>query len=807
MRARDGRQADNKKSPDMVDSYKNPELSPEVRAADLLGRMSLDEKIAQLHAYWLVLNPDGRHEPRTDDFTGGTDPEALKKTLSLGLGQITRPLGTRPIDPKEGVRALNTLQKFMVEETRLGIPVMSHEECLSGLMVRGATLFPSALAYGATWNPDLIEAVGRAIGLEARSVGCHQGLAPVLDVARDARWGRTEESFGEDPYLTGVLATSYVKGIQGDKRDMLATLKHYAGHSLSEGGRNHAPVNLGWRELNDTFLLPFEMAVKLGDAGSVMPAYHDIDGEPCHASHHLLTKVLREDWGFDGIIVADYIGVSLLTQHHRVAADLGEAAAQSFTAGLDIELPGGDGSAELKAALDKGQISLETIDATVTRILIEKFRVGLFEKPYADEDAIALQTPESLALAREVAQQSTTILQNNGILPLAKDNKIALIGPTADDPLALLGDYSFPVHLILSDEVEDTRNVVTVRAAFEQAFGVGNVSFAKGCSILETRASGAPVFPGDVDASSGVSVEELLSTDTSKIAEAVAAAEAADVAVVCVGDLSGLFQSGTVGEGSDADSLVLPGVQQQLLDAVVATGRPVIVVLSSGRPYNLGGVEDKLAAQVMTFFAGQQGGPALVDVLTGAVEPSGRLTLSVPKSVGAVPYFYNHKVKSSGTPIARHFGSRYPFGHGLSYTSFVFEDLKLTADSIDIEKGTVSLSFVVRNTGARDGIAVPQLYVRDLLSSVVRPVKELKAFARVAVPAGKAARVSIEVPTDMLGFTGMDGERRVEPGAFDLMIGESSARIVLNAKVTVTGAVRELPQHWRMTSSAAITAL
>ncbi len=339
----------------MVETYKSPNLSPEVRAADLLGRMSLDEKIAQLHSFWLVLDPDGDHKIRDKATNNRTDPEVLRKVLDLGIGQITRPLGTRPIDPRDGVRALNNLQKYMLEQTRLGIPVMSHEECLSGLMISGATQFPSALAYGATWNPDLIEAVGRVIGDEARAVGCRQGLAPVLDVARDARWGRTEETFGEDPYLTGVMATRYVKGFQGEKRDVLATLKHYAGHSQSEGGRNHAPVNLGWRELSDTFLLPFEMAVKLGNAGSIMPAYHDIDGEPCHASHYLLTEVLRDQWGFDGLIVADYIGIDLLYRHHNIAADAVEAGAMSVNAGLDIELPGNDCNTHLKMALDRGQ--------------------------------------------------------------------------------------------------------------------------------------------------------------------------------------------------------------------------------------------------------------------------------------------------------------------------------------------------------------------------------------------------------------------------------------------------------------------
>lgn len=785
----------------MTFAYKDPSQSVEARVADLIGRMTLDEKIAQMHAVWLILKEDGKHHVRTDDpFIGGTDPEQLLDLLRPGLGQITRPLGTRSVDPAEGVRALNRLQKFLVEETRLGIPAMSHEECLSGMMARGGTLFPSSLAYGATWNPALIEEVGRLIGDEVRSLGGHQGLAPVLDVARDARWGRTEETFGEDPYLVGVMATRYVRGMQGEKRDFLATLKHYAGHSFSEGGRNHAPIHLGWRELNDIFLLPFEMAVKQANAGSVMPAYHDIDNEPSHASHHLLTKVLREDWGFDGLVVADYIGVSLLYQHHGLAANQAEAAALSFNAGLDIELPGEDCAVHLKEALDRGLISVEKIDEIVRRVLTEKFRLGIFEKPYADETAIRLQTPEAIAVAREVAEQSVTILSNNGILPLAKDKKVALIGPAADDPLSLLGDYSFPVHLILSDANESAAQVVTPRMAMQAAAGNANLIYARGCNILDERKAGAPVFPGDVDDSTSVTQASSLSTRTDMIADAVEAAKAADVAIVCVGDLSGIFQTGTVGEGSDADTLDLPGVQQQLLEAVVATGTPVVVVVSSGRPYTLGGLEDQVAAQVWTFFAGQEGGNAFHDVLTGKVEPSGRLTLSVPKSVGASPYFYNHKLKSSGTPIARHFGSRYPFGHGLSYTSFAFEDVKLAADKVDVETGDIVLSFTVKNTGNRKGFAVPQLYVRDVLATVVRPVKELKAFGRIELKPGESKRVTFTVPVDMLCFTGSEGYRIVEPGEHELQIGASSADILLRAKVEVTGKTRVLPKIWRMES-------
>jgi beta-glucosidase-like glycosyl hydrolase len=785
----------------MSELYKDPKQPISSRVNDLICRMTLEEKIGQMHGVWLFLEKDGGHRVRSDQFNGASDPNTLKEMLSIGLGQITRPLGTHSIDATAGVRALNCLQKYFVEETRLGIPVMTHEECLTGLMIKGATMFPSPLAYGATWNPGLVEKVGAAIGAEARAVGCHQGLAPVLDVVRDARWGRTEESFGEDPYLVGVFASRYVKGLQGEKRDLLATLKHYAGHSASEGGRNHAPVHMGWRELNDTFLLPFEMAIKLADAGSVMPAYHDIDGESVHASHHLLTQVLREDWGFDGLIVTDYVGISLLYQHHGVAADNADAAALSFNAGIDIELPGDDCAKDLKTAIKRGKISEDKIDEIVHRILMEKFRLGLFEKPYADECAIVLQAPESVAVAHQVAIEAVTILDNNGILPLLGDKKVAVIGPTAADPLALLGGYSFPVHLIHTDQPEEVAEVVTPLEGLRKVLGADRVIYARGCNILDDRRAGNPVFPGDVDDSTSLEQASSLSTRLDMIPEAVKAAETADAAIVCIGDLSGVFQTGTVGEGSDADSLMLPGVQQALLEAVVATGKPVVVVLTNGRPYNLGGLEDKIAAQVMTYYGGQEGGTALAEVLTGITEPSGRLPLSIPKNVGAAPYFYNHSIKSAGTPIARHFGSQYPFGHGLSYTTFEFSGLMLESEKVDIETGEIRLSFLVRNAGGREGVAVPQLYIRDELASFVRPVKELKAFGKVELAPGEEVQVIFIIPVDMLNFTGQEGKRVVEPGFFTLMVGESSADIKLKTRVEVTGERRLLSRNWRMESS------
>jgi beta-glucosidase len=429
-------------------------------------------------------------------------------------------------------------------------------------------------------------------------------------------------------------------------------------------------------------------------------------------------------------------------------------------------------------------------------------RLGLFERPYIDEAAIALQAPGTIEVAREVASQAVVILENRGLLPLdpQRAQRLAVIGPTADDPLALLTGYSFPVHLILGDAGESASQVVTPKAALERAFGAGKVTYAKGCHIIEERKYGSPVFPGDVEKSTTLTQTSPISQRLDLIPAAVDCALAADVAVVCVGDLAGLFQTGTVGEGSDADSLDLPGVQQQLLEAVVATGKPVVVVLMSGRPYNLGGLETKVAAFVMAFAGGQEGGNALSDVLTGKAEPSGRLTLSVPKNVGAVPYYYNHKMKSAGTPIALHFGSRYPFGHGLAYTQFDLADLVLDANEVEAESGEIRARFTVRNTGSRAGVAVPQLYVRDLLASMVRPVKELKAFGRVELRAGESAWVRFNVPTDMLCFTGKEGRRIVEPGEFELQVGASSADIRLRGIVNVTGSVHTLGREWRMES-------
>lgn len=776
------------------------------RARVLIKKMTIEEKTAQLFSVWLVLQGDGSYSFRSvgdgliDDQSD--DPNSVMKD---GIGQITRPLGTHPIDARECIRGLNAVQKYLIEQTRLKIPAIPHEECLPGLMVKGGTLMPAAINYGALWDEQLMEEIAAVIGTELYSVGARQGLSPVLDVCRDVRWGRTEETFGEDPYLVGCMATAYVRGLQGDERRVLATLKHYVGHAFSEGGRNHAPVRIGERELNDTFLLPFEMAVKLANAGSVMPAYHDIDGEPSSSSRHYITEILRERWGFDGIVVSDYIAIKLLKDHHHVARDYTEAAALALNAGMDQELP--DFTCYRRGipeALTRGLVSIEDVNAAVERVLVEKSRLGLFERPYVDMDGIVLNTPDHREVAAKAAAKSIVLLTNDGALPLKQEDSVALVGPLADDQLAVFCGYSFPVHLIMAFQLDgaDGKYAQTLREAFLERVPEDRFSFAKGCDLLTERRTNAPVFPTDENTTTGQQ-ESSISFDTSNIEAAVRAAAKADTIVVALGDLAGLFMTGTVGEGSDVTSLQLPGVQQELLDRLLDIGRPVVVVLLNGRPYNIGAGFERAAAVVEAFLPGQEGAEAIVDVLYGDVNPGGRLPVSIAKSAGAMPYFYNHKMKSGGTPIQPEFGALFAFGHGLSYTSFEYSGFAVGETQVPID-GTIEVACSVRNTGSRIGDEVIQLYTRDCHASLVRPVKELKGFKRVTIEPGESVKVSFALPVDMLGFTIEGVDRVVEPGDVEIMIGASSADIRHRSTVTLIGDSRRLPEDWRMQCEASV---
>lgn len=752
-------------------AYRDPGRSIDVRVADLLSRMMLEEKVAQLTSVWIEVDPElGEFAPSVmgSAFGSSLDPDAA---MRHGIGEITRPLGSRPVDAKVGASAINALQRRLVEQTRLGVPAICHEECLTGYMAQGATSFASPLNYGATWNAELIERVGVAIRRQMRGVGVHQGLAPVADVARDPRWGRIEETIGEDPYLVGVLVSAYVRGLQGDDptTGIIATLKHFVGYSFSEAGRNFAPAHVGRRELTDVFLLPFEMAVKSASVGSVMNSYQEVDGEQPAASRWLLTDVLREQWGFEGFVVADYGAVTFLHAAAGAATDGVDASAIALRAGLDVELPAPvEFPNGIPAALDRGRLSIDDIDRAVRRVLRAKFRCGVFDAPYVDIDAIRMELPGERALAREVAEQSIVLLSNDGLLPVDPHDapRVAVIGPNADDVMALFGNYSFENHLVSTHfrETADAIDAPTVLDALSERFGPSQVVHAQGCHVMDD--------------------------DLSLLDEAAAVARDADVAFVVVGDKAGHFKSGTVGEGTDRTDLSLPGGQAALLDAVLATGTPTVVVLLNGRPFTLEAVASRASAIVEAWFPGQDGAAAIADVLTGRRSPSGKLTVSFPRSVGAEPITYNHKPLASGFPRQDEFGFVFPFGHGLSYTTFEYGPIELGATEVPVD-GHIELSFDLANTGSVAGTEVVQLYVRDPVASITRPVLELKGFARVDLEPGRTERVTFRLPVDLLAFTGVDFDRVVEPGLIELKLGASSEDIRGEASVQVVGEPRD----------------
>lgn len=744
------------------------------RVERLLSVMNHEEKVAQLLGLWVMVDKQGQVAPYQGTFMPEVDPRPLPEQLANGMGQLTRPFGSRPVEAAAGRESVDAVQRIVVEDTRLGIPVMVHEECLTGFMALGATAFPSPLNWGSTWNPGIVEQMGDAIRQQMRSVGVHQGLAPVLDVVRDARWGRVEECIAEDPVLVGLVACAYIRGLQGDdlRTGIAACAKHFAGHSFSEGGRNLAPAHVGPREFEDVFLLPFEMAVKLAKVRSVMNAYQDNDGLPAAASAELLTSLLRDRWGFEGIVVSDYFSVAFLHALHGVAADKADAAAQALHAGIDIELPNPDCYPLLKPSAE--------LDLAVSRVLALKEELGLFESSAAPDGPIDLDPPAARSLARTIAEQSIVLLSNDGVLPLADPPpaSLALIGPNAASGPSLLGNYTFPVHLGgRYREALDVPLVVTVEDGLRAALPDTTIVVEQGCAVI-----------GD---------------DRSGFDAAVAAARVADVAVVVVGDQSGNFGQGTSGEGTDANDLSLPGVQADLVRAVVESGTPTVVVLVSGRPYEVAWIAEHAAAVVAAWLPGEEGGGAVASVLAGGVNPSGKTPVSFGRGAGEQPRVYN--AKNLGTrPYARTAeGPVFPFGHGLSYTTFDYSDLVLT-ESVAVD-GVVEVSCVVRNSGARAGDEVVQVYVRDQVASVTRPVLELKAFQRVSLGAGESARVAFEVPVDMLSFIGRDMTRVVEPGLHDVFVGASSADIRLRGVVSVEGDVRRPGEDRALVFTAAVS--
>ena len=766
----------------------------EARVEALIGEMTLREKVAQLYGVW-VGAPDSGDDvaPFQHELGDELDLEAL---LTQGLGQLTRVFGSAPVEPAVGAALLARTQLRVMRASRFGLPAIAHEECLAGFTASGATAYPVPLAWGATFDPELIEQMARRIGESMRAVGVHQGLAPVLDVVRDPRWGRVEETIGEDPYLVGSLGGAYVRGLQA--AGVIATVKHFAGYSASRGARNLAPVSVGPREFADVLVAPFEMAICEAGARSVMPAYTDRDGVPASADPTLLTQLLRGRWGFEGTVVSDYFAVAFLKLEHRLTDTLGGAGGLALDAGIDVELPNVRAYGEtLVAEVEDSRVSEDLVDRALRRVLRQKLELGMLDLDWsplpqgwsADDlddvngvrGRIELDRPADRALARRIAEESVVVVANATVLPLSPERlaakRVLVTGPTADDPLTLLGCYSFPAHVgVLHPDTPSGIEIATVLDGLRTEYPQAAIDYVPGVSV-----DGA---------------------DVAGIDPAVRAARDADYVFVCLGDRSGLFGRGTSGEGCDARHMRLPGRQQDLLEALLDTGTPVVVLLQEGRPYALGSAPSRAAAILIAFLPGEEGASAIAGVLSGRVTPAGRLPVSVPTKPDGQPWTYlapplgepNGASSIDPTPA-------YPFGHGLSYTSFQWGDLTVAGDSGATPDAAVApasaptdgafeLSFTIRNCGDRDGIEVVQLYLHDPVASVVRPVNTLISYAKARLAPGGQAVIRFEVPADVTSFTGADGQRRVEPGALELRLGASSRDIRLRAPVELTGPTR-----------------
>jgi len=765
--------------------WHDPATAAEKHAQALLDAMTLPEKLAQLGSFWDRPAPDAEAVAAGVDTGGDVAPmqhafdearRPFREAAAHGLGQLTRVFGTGPVSPAEGIAALRRAQEQVVAASRFGIPAIAHEECLTGFTTYGATVYPAPIAWGATFDPGLIEQMAAAIGADMRSVGIHQGLSPLLDVVRDYRWGRVEEAIGEDPYLVGTLGTAYVRGLQS--AGVAATLKHFAGYPASRAGRNHAPVSIGPREFTDLILTPFEMAVRDGGVRAVMNSYSDIDGLPAAASTELLTTVLRDRWGFEGTVVSDYWAIAFLDLQHRVTPDRAASGAAALRAGIDVELPDTDAYARVEDLITSGVLDEAVVDRAVLRVLRQKAELGLLDPGWqvvppatGDGSQIDLDGPGNRALARQIAEESVVLLQNDGTLPLSPAGgcrTVALIGPTADQARSFLGCYSFPNHVMVHHSADDLGIAVpTLLDGLREQLPGAEVRYALGVPILEP--------------------------DTAGVAAAVRLAADADVVVLAVGDLAAMFGRGTSGEGCDAEDLRLPGAQGQLVEAVLDTGTPVVLVTITGRPYALGAYASRCAAIVQAFMPGEEGGHAVARVLTGEVDPSGHLPVGVPRLPGGQPYTYLAPPlgqDSDGisnldpTPL-------FPFGHGLSYTSFRYEDLRLSAGSISTHE-SVDLTVRVTNTGSRAGADVVQLYLSDEVSQVTRPVRSLIGYARVHLEPGHSADVTFDVHAERTAFTGVELHRVVEPGRVVLSVGHSVEDTPLSADVEITGEVRRV---------------
>lgn len=774
--------------------YKDSKQPIESRVNDLLGRMTLEEKVAQLTTVW-----EKRKQLETDggEFTS----EHAKEFLSLGIGEIARPAENKKAPNKTPLQTAlftNAIQKWVIENTRLGIPVLFHEEALHGHAGRNSTSFPQAIGLASTWDPELLGQVYSTIAQEVRVRGAQQALAPILDVARDPRWGRIEETMGEDPYLIAVMGVSAVKGFQGGdsgvaKTHVAATLKHLAGHGEPTGGLNTAPAPVGERGLREIFLFPFEAVVKSSHPRSVMASYNEIDGVPSHSNGKMLNGILRGEWGFDGLLVSDYYAINELVNRHNLAANRKDAALIAFNAGVDVETPDADSYPYLIDWVKEGKISSAQLDTVVARVLREKFTLGLFENPYVTTKGVDefVGNAKHRALSQQAAEKTIVLLKNDkNILPLdiKKLKSIAVIGPHVNE--TLLGGYS-----------DVPKQTVSVLQGIKEYVGSRvQVNYAQGTLItLDKWAPGADSIAANSRSKERWNTDkvELATPADTKgmIEEAVAAAQKSDVALVVVGDNEATSREGWADNHlGDRTDLNLVGQQQELVDAVLATGKPTIVFLNNGRPLSITKITETVPAILEGWYLGQETGRAVARVLFGDVNPGGKLPVSIARSVGHLPVYYNYKPAAKRGYQFTETTPLYPFGYGLSYTQFSYSDFKINKSEVKVGD-LVDISVKVTNSGARAGDEIVQLYTHDAVASLTRPIKELKGFKRITLKAKESAVVTFSLAVNQLGFYNTDMKYVVEPGKFDVMVGSSSQDIHGKGEFNVVSDVTDVSQQ------------
>lgn len=755
--------------------YKNPKIAIEQRVEDLLGRMTLEEKVEQLNMKSL--------ESLEFDEKGKVTEASLEKLFGgRGIGCLESPF----IEHEKIATYSEAADRYLREHTRLGIPAIQIAECLHGHMALGATIFPQSIGLGSTWNPGLIKEMAGVIAQEALLAGVDQALSPLFDIARDPRYGRVEECYGEDPFLVKEMGVAFVKGLQGEPEQsaegiapgkLAAMGKHFVAYSKPESGINIAPALVGERELREDHLYPFEAAVKEANIYSIMPGYHEIDGVPIHANKWLLKDILRDEWGFNGYIFSDYEAIGMMDYLHHTADGPKETGYQAITAGVDVEAPGAYGYKHLIELVQEGRLSESVIDESVRRVLTVKFKMGLFDRPFKVKkgDRQRIHTPESVDLARRVAEESIVLLQNNNhVLPLDKSKlkSVAVIGPNADK--IQFGDYS--------PTKNNDYGVTVLQGLKDYLKEEVEVNYALGCGIT--------------------------SLFTDSIAAAVDVAKNSDAVILVLGGtsqtLSGIGwgdpnskELATCGEGYDRNELDFPGVQPQLLDAIAVTGKPIVLVMINGRPLTIGDEADKVDAVVEAWYPGEKGGEAVARVLFGEVNPSGRLSMTFPPTTGHIPLYAAQKpsargyYKRPGTPekpgrdyVFSQPKPLYCFGYGLSYTTFEYKNVSIDNTSLK-EGSTINVSCEVSNVGNYDGAEVVQLYVRDVVSSVTTPVKALKAFKKIYLKRGETQKVSLQIAKDDLMIWNKQMKRVLEPGDFDIYIGSSVEDIRLRGCFTL----------------------